>query len=96
MHELNNHTDELLGYLSEMQRSYTKDILTSSATNIEASDVWKGSTVLREWFQTYWLPLAKVYFQNSFFMICIYIYSYFYWTVISEAFSSYTESKMKK
>ncbi|XP_066927395.1 uncharacterized protein [Clytia hemisphaerica] len=57
--ELKDHSEEILTYLDQMQKSYTKDILTACATVVEASEVWKESAVLREWFQTVWLPLAK-------------------------------------
>ena len=59
-HELKADITELMGHLEGMQNSYTKDSLTASATAIEASNAWKRSTVLQEWFQTVWLPLAKV------------------------------------
>ena len=58
--ELKDHSEEISTYLDQMQKSYTKDILTACATVVEASNVWKASAVLREWFQTVWLPLAKV------------------------------------
>lgn len=44
-----------------MLQSSNKDILTTAATTMELSSVWNASPQLREWFQTIWLPVAKVW-----------------------------------
>jgi hypothetical protein len=59
--ELSQHSEEVIGHLDSMLQSSNKDILTTAATTMELSSVWNASPQLREWFQTIWLPVAKVW-----------------------------------
>lgn len=54
------HCQEIINYLKNMAYSYSEEFLSQSASHLEESDVWQKSEKLREWFQSDWLPIAKV------------------------------------
>ena len=58
--DVQEYTDEIIGYLRGMQYSLTEDSLSQAAGLFEGSDVWQNSDKLRRWFQGKWLHLAKV------------------------------------
>ena len=60
INEMSEHSEEVIYHLNNMLQSSTKDILTTAATTMELSNLWNNSPQLREWFQTVWLPMAKV------------------------------------
>ena len=58
--DLEQHTDELIKHLKNMQYSLTEESLSVAALVFEQSRVWQNSEKFRTWFQTKWLPIAKV------------------------------------
>ena len=58
--DLVSHREEILNYLDSMRMSTSKDELTNAASALEQSQIWQESELLRNWFQTEWLPIAEV------------------------------------
>ena len=50
----------LLDNLNSIANSYTEETLNKAAQDLEDSEVWKLSEMLREWFSSEWLAEAKV------------------------------------
>ena len=58
--EVEEHADEIIGFMRGMQYSLTEEALSNAAVIFEESEIWKNNEKLRHWFQGKWLHLAKV------------------------------------
>ena len=58
--DVEEYSEEVMKMLRNMMYSFSEDSLSRSASLLESSQVWKDCHKLRCWFQSKWLPNAKV------------------------------------